>query len=181
MFLDMIGLGDLGFYEFDQIMYFLIIDKDGNVVFNIYMINLDYGLGLVVEGMGVLMNNEMDDFLVKFGVFNVFGLIGGEVNVVVVGKWLLFLMMLMLVLKDGKVWLVMGLFGGVWIIIMVLQVVMNMIDYGMNVVEVLIVLCIYYQWLFDELCIEEGISVDILWLLVVKGYVICEQFMMGLI
>ncbi|WP_196216791.1 gamma-glutamyltransferase [Paracoccus shanxieyensis] len=176
---DMIGPGDPGPYESDQTTHFSIIDKDGNAVSNTYTINLDYGSGLVAEGTGVLMNNEMDDFSAKPGVPNAFGLIGGEANAVAAGKRPLSSMTPTLVLKDGKVWLATGSPGGARIITTVLQVVMNMIDHGMNVAEASTAPRIHHQWLPDELRIEEGISVDTLRLLAAKGHVIREQPTMG--
>ena len=176
---DMIGPGDPGPYESDQTTHFSIIDKDGNAVSNTYTINLDYGSGLVAEGTGVLMNNEMDDFSAKPGVPNAFGLIGGEANAVAAGKRPLSSMTPTLVLRDGKVWLATGSPGGARIITTVLQVVMNMIDHGMNVAEASTAPRIHHQWLPDELRIEEGISVDTLRLLAAKGHVIREQPTMG--
>lgn len=143
-FFSQICLGKLVFYESNQIIYFLVVDKDGNVVVVIYILNMIFGIGIVVGDFGILFNNQMDDFLVKFGVFNVYGLVGGDVNVVELKKCLLLLMLLIIVVKDGKIWLVIGSLGGSWIIIIVLQMVVNIIDFGMNVVEVINVLCFYY-------------------------------------
>lgn len=125
-------------------MYFFVVDKDGNVVFNIYMLNFFYGVGMIVDGIGVLLNNELDDFFVKFGLVNVYGLIGGIVNVVEGGKWLFLFMSLMLVFCDGDLFFVIGFLGGSWIIIIMLQIILNVIDYQMNIVEVMVVFCVYY-------------------------------------
>lgn len=76
------------------------MDRWGNVVVNIMIINFIFGSGVVVIGVGFLLNDEMDDFSVKFGVFNFFGVVGGEVNVIEFYKCMLFFMMLMLVIKD---------------------------------------------------------------------------------
>lgn len=175
----MIKPGDLAPYESDQTTHFSIVDKDGNAVTNTYTINLDYGSGMVADGTGVLMNNEMDDFSAKPGVPNAFGLVGGDANAVQAGKRPLSSMTPTLVLKDGKVWLATGSPGGARIITTTLQVIMNMIDHGMNVAEASTAPRIHHQWLPDELRIEEGISVDTLRLLAAKGHAISEQPVMG--
>lgn len=181
MFFIEIKLGQLQLYESDQIIYYLVVDKDGNLVVIIYMLNLNFGSGIVVIGIGIILNNEMDDFVVKLGVFNVFGFIGGDVNVVGFYKCLLLLMLLIFVFKDGKFFLVIGSFGGSCIIIIILQIIFNVIDYDMNVVEVIIMLCIYYQWVLDQLCVEKGLFVDMFKILQDKGQKISVQFFMGCI
>ncbi|WP_423210633.1 gamma-glutamyltransferase [Paracoccus yeei] len=175
----MIGPGDLAPYESDQTTHFSVVDKAGNAVSNTYTINLNYGSGLVAEGTGVLMNNEMDDFSAKPGVPNAFGLVGGDANAVQPGKRPLSSMTPTIVLKDGETWLVTGSPGGARIITTVLQVVMNMIDHGMNVAEASTAPRVHHQWLPDELRIEEGISRDTLRLLAAKGHTISEKPVMG--
>ncbi|HCF17959.1 MAG TPA: gamma-glutamyltransferase, partial [Rhodospirillum rubrum] len=144
-----IGPGDLTPYESDQTTHFSIIDKNGSAVANTYTLNLSYGSGLVAEGTGVLMNNEMDDFSAKPGVPNAFGLVGGDANAVQAGKRPLSSMTPTIVLKDGKVWLVTGSPGGARIITTVLQVIMNMIDHKMNVAEASTAPRAHHQWLPD--------------------------------
>lgn len=175
----MIAPGDLGPYESDQTTHFSIVDKEGNAVSNTYTINLDYGSGLVAGGTGVLMNNEMDDFSAKPGVPNAFGLIGGEANAIEARKRPLSSMIPTLVLKDGEVWLATGSPGGARIITTTLQVIMNIIDHGMNVAEASTAPRVHHQWLPDELRVEEGISVDTLRLLSARGHTIAEKPVMG--
>ncbi|MDO5620969.1 MAG: gamma-glutamyltransferase [Paracoccus sp. (in: a-proteobacteria)] len=170
---------DLAPYESDQTTHYSIIDKDGNAVSNTYTINFSYGSGLVAEGTGVLMNNEMDDFSAKPGVPNAYGLIGGDANAVEAGKRPLSSMTPTIVNKDGKVWLVTGSPGGARIITTVLQVIMNMIDHKMNVAEASTAPRIHHQWLPDELRIEEGISLDTQRALQAKGHVLSLQEVMG--
>ncbi|MFD1880893.1 gamma-glutamyltransferase [Paracoccus pacificus] len=170
---------DLTPYESDQTTHYSIIDKDGNAVSNTYTINFSYGSGLVAEGTGVLMNNEMDDFSAKPGVPNAYGLIGGDANAVGPGKRPLSSMTPTIVNKDGKVWLVTGSPGGARIITTVLQVIMNMIDHNMNVAEASTAPRIHHQWLPDELRIEEGISLDTQRALQAKGHVLSLQEVMG--
>lgn len=175
----MIGPGDLAPYESDQTTHFSVVDKAGNAVSNTYTINLNYGSGLVAEGTGVLMNNEMDDFSAKPGVPNAFGLVGGDANAVQPGKRPLSSMTPTIVVKDGETWLVTGSPGGARIITTVLQVILNMIDHGMNVAEASTAPRVHHQWLPDEFRIEEGISRDTLRLLAAKGHTISEKPVMG--
>jgi gamma-glutamyltranspeptidase/glutathione hydrolase len=166
-------------FESDQTTHFSVIDKDGNAVANTYTINFSYGTGLVAEGTGILLNNEMDDFSAKPGVPNAYGLIGGDANAVEPGKRPLSSMSPTLVLKDGEVLLATGSPGGSRIITTVLQVIMNVIDHGMNVAEASIAPRIHHQWLPDELRIEEGVSPDTIGLLEAKGHVVRVQEVMG--
>ncbi|MBA4492693.1 gamma-glutamyltransferase [Paracoccus sp. S1E-3] len=166
-------------YESDQTTHYSIIDKDGNAISNTYTINFSYGSGLVADGTGVLMNNEMDDFSAKPGVPNAYGLIGGDANAVQAGKRPLSSMTPTIVNKDGEVWLVTGSPGGARIITTVLQVVMNMIDHDMNVAEASAAPRIHHQWLPDQLRIEEGISLDTQRALQAKGHVLSLEEVMG--
>ena len=174
-----IAPANLAPYESDQTTHFSVVDKDGNAVSNTYTINFNYGSGLVADGTGVLMNNEMDDFSAKPGTPNGFGLIGGDANAIQAGKRPLSSMTPTIVLKDDKVWLVTGSPGGARIITTVLQVVMNMIDHGMNVAEASTAPRVHHQWLPDELRVEEGISLDTVRLLQAKGHTIALKDAMG--
>lgn len=159
-------------HEGDQTTHFAVVDKDGNAVANTYTLNFSFGSGLVAAGTGILLNNEMDDFSAKPGVPNAYGLIGGDANAVEPGKRPLSSMSPTLVLKDGKVVLVTGSPGGSRIITTVLQIVMNVIDHGMNVAEASAAPRMHHQWLPDELRIEEGFSPDTIRLLEAKGHTI---------
>ena len=166
-------------HESEQTTHFSVVDKDGNAVSNTYTLNLLFGNGLVAEGTGILMNNEMDDFSAKPGVPNAYGLIGGAANAIEPGKRPLSSMSPTIVLKDGKVLLVTGSPGGSRIITTVLQVIMNVIDHGMNVAEASAAPRMHHQWLPDELRIEEGFSPDTLKLLEGMGHTIKVQPTMG--
>lgn len=155
------------------------MDKDGNAVSNTYTINFSYGSGMVADGTGVLMNNEMDDFAAKPGVPNAYGLIGGDANAVEGGKRPLSSMSPTIVMKDGEVFLVTGSPGGSRIITTTLQVIMNVIDHGMNVAEASFAPRIHHQWLPDEIRIEDGISPDTIRLLEQRGHKVSEQSVMG--
>ncbi len=171
--------GDLAPYESNETTHFSIVDKDGNAVANTYTINFSYGSGMVADGTGVLLNNEMDDFAAKPGVPNAYGLIGGDANAVEGGKRPLSSMSPTLVMKDGKVFMVTGSPGGSRIITTTLQVIMNVIDHGMNIAEASFASRIHHQWLPDEIRIEDGISVDTIGLLEQRGHKVSEQSVMG--
>ncbi|EPR3745846.1 gamma-glutamyltransferase, partial [Escherichia coli] len=100
-----------------------------------YTLNTTFGTGIVAGESGILLNNQMDDFSAKPGVPNVYGLVGGDANAVGPNKRPLSSMSPTIVVKDGKTWLVTGSPGGSRIITTVLQMVVNSIDYGMNVAE----------------------------------------------
>ena len=132
-----IGPGDLAAYESTDTTHFSIVDQAGNAVANTYTINFSYGTGLVAEGTGILLNNELDDFSAKPGVPNAYGLIGGEANAVEPRKRPLSSMSPTIVLEEGQPFLVTGTPGGSRIITTTLQVIMNVIDHEMNLAEAL--------------------------------------------
>lgn len=166
-------------YESDQTTHYSIMDKDGNAVAVTYTLNLNFGSGIVAEGTGILLNNEMDDFSAKPGVPNAFGLIGGDANAVAAKKRPLSSMTPTIVMKDDKPWLVTGSPGGARIITTVLQSIVNTIDYGMNPAEAIMVPRVHHQWLPDEIRIEEGISPDTIHLLQQDGYNVIPKATMG--
>ncbi|NJN46414.1 MAG: gamma-glutamyltransferase [Candidatus Competibacteraceae bacterium] len=147
-------------YESDQTTHYSVMDSQGNVVSTTYTINFSYGTGITAAGTGILLNNEMDDFSSKPGVPNAYGLIGGEANAIEPGKRPLSSMSPTIVFKDGKPFLATGSPGGSRIITTVLQIVMNIVDHGMNVAEATVATRVHHQWLPDELRVEEGLSPD---------------------
>ena len=115
--------------------HFSVLDKHGNAVSNTYTLNLDYGSGVVVEGAGFLLNNEMDDFSAKAGVPNAFGVVGSDANAIAPGKRMLSSMTPSLLVKDGKVELVIGTPGGSTIFTSIFQVITNLYDFGLPLSE----------------------------------------------
>lgn len=168
-------------YESHETTHFSIVDKYGNAVSNTYTINFSYGSGIVVDGAGFLLNNEMDDFSSKPGVPNAYGLIGGEANKVEPNKRMLSSMSPSIVKKDGKNFLVTGSPGGSRIITTTLQVIMNVIDHGLNIKSAVAAPRIHHQWLPDEIRIEEGISPDTINSLVERGHKVEQKSSMGAI
>jgi gamma-glutamyltranspeptidase/glutathione hydrolase len=138
--------------------HFSVIDAAGNAVSNTYTLNFSYGLGLVAEGTGVLLNNELDDFTAAPGAANAYGLVGYAANLPGPGKRPLSSMSPTIVLKDGRVVLVTGSPGGSRIISTVLQVIVNVLDYGMPVGAAVAVPRLHHQWLPDEVRVERGFS-----------------------
>lgn len=168
-------------YESNETTHFSIADKFGNAVSNTYTINFSYGSGIVVEGAGFLLNNEMDDFSTKPGVPNAYGLLGGEANKIEPNKRMLSSMSPTIVKQDGKNFLVTGSPGGSRIITTTLQVIMNVIDHNLNIQSAVAAPRIHHQWLPDEIRIEEGLSPDTIAALQEKGHEIKVKSAMGAI
>ena len=118
--------------EGDETTHYTVVDAQGNAVAVTYTLNGGYGSGITVPGLGFLLNNEMDDFAAKPGAPNMFGLMQGEANAIQPGKRPLSSMTPTIVLRDGKPFMAVGAPGGSRIITAVLQVILNVIDFGMN-------------------------------------------------
>ncbi|MDH1316169.1 gamma-glutamyltransferase [Shewanella xiamenensis] len=171
--------GNLAPYESDQTTHFSVVDKWGNAVSNTYTLNFSYGSGLVAKGTGILLNNEMDDFSAKPGTPNGYGLVGGDANAVEGNKRPLSSMSPTIVMKDGKPFLVTGSPGGSRIITTTLQIIMNVIDHGLNIAEASNAARVHHQWLPDELRVETSLNRDTISLLEAKGHKVSVQSAMG--
>ena len=154
--------------------HFSVVDSFGNAVSNTYTLNFSYGVGLVAEGTGVLLNNELDDFTAAPGAANAYGLVGFDANLPGPGKRPLSSMSPTIVLKDGKPVLVTGSPGGSRIISTVLQVIVNVLDYHMDVGAAVAAPRLHHQWLPDEVRVERGFSDAALEALKVRGHRIVE-------
>lgn len=165
--------------ESPQTTHYSVVDQWGNAVSNTYTLNFSYGSGLVAKGTGILLNNEMDDFSAKPGVPNGYGLIGGDANAVEANKRPLSSMSPTIVLKDNNPYLVTGSPGGSRIITTTLQMILNVVDHGMNVAQATHAPRMHHQWLPDEIRIEEGFSKDTIKLLEAKGHTVIEKDAMG--
>jgi gamma-glutamyltranspeptidase/glutathione hydrolase len=158
--------------ESNETTHFTIADTEGNVVCMTYTLNGGYGSKVTATGLGFLLNNEMDDFAPKPGEANMYGLIQGEANAIAPGKTPLSSMTPTIVLKDGAPVLALGSPGGPTIINSVLEVLVNVLDFGMNVQDAVNWPRFHHQWLPDELRMEAGYSPDTIGLLQKRGYTI---------
>jgi gamma-glutamyltranspeptidase/glutathione hydrolase len=149
-------------YEPVETTHFTVVDREGNAVSNTYTLNDSFGSKAVVKGTGILLNNEMDDFAAKPGTPNLYGLIQGERNAVGPRKRPLSAMSPTFVLRpDGSLWFAVGSPGGPRIINAVLQIIINVVDYGMNIQQAIDAPRVHHQWLPDELVYEPfGLSSD---------------------
>ena len=172
-----IGHGDIKIKEGSETTHFTVIDRDGMVVTNTYTINDLYGSRVTIKGTGVLMNDEMDDFAARPGTPNIFGLVQGERNKVEGRKRPLSSMTPTIVLRsDGSFWFATGARGGPRIISAVMQIVINVIDHGMNIQEAIDAPRIHHQWLPDEILAEpNGMSPDTKNILVGYGHKFAEK------
>src|SRR6187402_1190603 len=150
--------------------HYSVVDRDGNAVAVTYTLNGGYGNGITVPGLGFLLNNEMDDFAAKPGTANMFGLVQGEKNAIQPGKRPLSSMTPTIVLRDGKLFMVVGGPGGGRIISSVLQTFLNVVDFGRNVQDAVDAPRVHHQWQPDKLSLERGISPDTVALLKGRGY-----------
>lgn len=166
-------------YESDQTTHFSVVDKQGNAVSNTYTLNFSYGTGLVAEGTGILLNNEMDDFSAKPGVANAYGLLGGDANAIEAGKRPLSSMSPTMVFKDGAPYIVTGSPGGSRIITTVTQIISNVIDHDMNIAEATHAPRIHDQWMPDEIRIEKALNTDTVQKLESMGHKVTVKEVMG--
>ena len=148
-------------HEGDNTTHYSIVDKWGNAVSVTYTLNGAFGAKVTAAGTGVLLNNEMDDFTVKIGVPNSYGLVQGEANVIAPGKRPLSSMSPTIVTKDGEPLMVVGTPGGSRIITAVMLTILNVIDYGMDIQEAVDAPRFHQQWLPDTTFVERyALSAD---------------------
>ncbi len=152
--------GQIPGYESLETTHFSVVDKDGNAVSITTTLNGGYGSRVVVGGAGFFMNNEMDDFSVKPGVPNMFGLIGNQANAIAPGKRMLSSMTPTILEKDGNLFMVVGTPGGSTIITSVYQTILNVIEHGMTMQQAVNALKFHHQWLPDKTLFENGAFSD---------------------
>ena len=150
--------------------HYSIVDPWGNAVANTYTLNFSYGNGLMVPGTGILLNNQMDDFSVKAGIPNAYGLLGGQKNSISPEKRMLSSMTPTFVFRNGELFLLTGSPGGSRIITMVLQQLLNCLTFNMNIADATMRPKIHHQWFPDQLFLEQGISQDTTLKLIKLGY-----------
>jgi gamma-glutamyltranspeptidase/glutathione hydrolase len=162
--------GKLDKYESSETTHYSIADAEGNVVVVTYTLNAGFGSGVTAPGLGFLLNNEMDDFAPVPGQPNAAGLVYGEANSVRPGAHPLSSMTPTILLRDGRFYMALGTPGGPTIINSVLQVILNVVDFGMNLQEAVNWPRIHHQWIPDALRMERGFSPDTVDLLKVRGH-----------
>jgi len=166
--------------ESDQTTHYSVADKYGNAVSTTTTINSWFGNKIVVDGAGFFMNNEMDDFSSKPGSPNQFGLLGGEANSIQPNKRMLSAMTPTILLKDGKPFLIIGSPGGSTIITTVLQVILNVVDFGMDIQQAIDAPRFHHQWLPDQIDYERfGFPADVIDNLKTRGQKIGEIRSLG--
>jgi gamma-glutamyltranspeptidase/glutathione hydrolase len=156
--------------EPEHTTHYSVVDSGGNAVAVTTTLNDSFGSRVTAEGLGFLLNDEMDDFAAKQGVPNLYGLIQGPANAIGPGKRPLSAMTPTIVLKDGKLYLVLGSPGGARIITTVANILMGVMDYGMNIEEAVNALRFHNQWLPDQVNVEQWFSPDAVKLLQQMGH-----------
>ena len=155
--------------------HFSVVDRDGNAVSNTYTLNFSFGVGMIAEGTGVLLNNELDDFAAKPNVPNAFGLIGGDANAPGPGKRPLSSMTPTIVLKNGKPFIVTGSPGGSRIITAVLQIIANTVDRGMPPAAAVAAPRIHHQWSPDQVFVENTLPMETVKGLEARGHTVVRR------
>jgi gamma-glutamyltranspeptidase/glutathione hydrolase len=156
--------------EPEHTTHYSVVDPEGTAVSVTTTLNDDFGSRVTAEGLGFLLNDEMDDFAAKPGVPNLYGLIQGPANAIGPGKRPLSTMAPTIVLKDGKLFLVLGSPGGARIITTVANILMGVVDYGMNIQEAVDAPRFHNQWLPDTVSVEQWSSPDAVKLLEKMGH-----------
>ena len=166
---DEIAPGNLAIYESDETTHYSVVDDQGNMVGNTYTLMFSFGSGVVIEGTGILMNNNMGNFTLRSDIPDAFGLMGSENNLIHPNRRPVSSMSPVLVSQNGKPMLMTGSPGGSKIISANMQMVLNVLEFGMNIADASVAPRIHHQWKPDVLEIEAGISPDTVSLLISKG------------
>jgi gamma-glutamyltranspeptidase/glutathione hydrolase len=168
--------------ESRETTHYSVYDSQGNAVSTTTTLNSGYGSKIVVEGAGFLLNNEMDDFSAKPGIANQFGLLGSEANSIMPGKRMLSSMTPTVILKDEKPFIILGSPGGSTIMTVVLQVILNVIDFGMDIQQAIDMPRIHHQLYPDRIDYEYfGMAEEVKISLITKGQTIGRETRLGLV
>lgn len=166
---DDIAPGNLAIYESDETTHYSVVDDEGNMIGNTYTLMFSFGSGVVIEGTGILMNNNMGNFTLRSDIPDAFGLMGSDNNLIRPSRRPVSSMSPVMLLKDGEPILMTGSPGGSKIISANMQMVLNVVEFGMNIADASVAPRIHHQWRPDVLEIESGISPDTVSLLIEKG------------
>lgn len=172
---DQVGAGLPVRSESEETTHFSVVDGRGGAVSNTYTLNLGFGAKFVVPGVGVLLNNEMDDFSVKPGTANIFGLVQGEPNKIEPGKRMLSSMTPTIITKDGELRAVVGTPGGPTITTTVATVIRGMLDYGLRLDEAIASPRVHHQWKPDQIWTEERLDPKTEQALQAKGHALRKR------
>jgi gamma-glutamyltranspeptidase/glutathione hydrolase len=171
-----LSFGSIPGYESSETTHYSIVDQFGNAIAVTTTLNGAYGSKLYSKELGFFLNNEMDDFSAKPGAPNIYGLIGGEANSIAPQKRMLSSMTPTLVEKDGKFWMTVGTPGGSTIITSVLQTILNVYEFEMDMQQAVDAPRFHHQWLPDVVRFEpDSFPKDSLQYLVSKGYHVEEK------
>lgn len=166
-----IAHGKIAGYESDETTHYSIADRFGNAVAVTTTLNTNYGSKVYVKGGGFFLNNQMDDFSIKPGEPNTYGLVGSEKNAIAPNKRMLSSMSPTIIEKDGKLFMVIGTPGGSTIITSVLQCFLNVAEYGMTMQQSVSKPRFHHQWLPDDVMYEpKGFAPEVIAHLKAKGY-----------
>ena len=167
---DQVKPGNLAIYESDETTHYSVVDDEGNMVGNTYTLMFSFGSGVVIEGTGILMNNNMGNFTLRSDIPDAFGLMGSENNLISPNRRPVSSMSPVLVSRDGAPLLMTGSPGGSKIISANMQMILNVIEFGMNIADAAVAPRIHHQWKPEVLEIESGISPDTVSRLIDKGH-----------
>jgi len=165
--------------EPENTTHYSVVDAEGDAVSVTTTLNDTFGSRVTAEGLGFLLNDEMDDFAAKQGVPNAYGLIQGPANAIAPGKRPLSAMTPTIVLKDGRLFLVLGSPGGPTIITTVANVLMGVVDFSLDIQEAVNAPRFHHQWLPDQILVEDGLSPDTMNLLSSKGHKLSVKHFWG--
>ncbi|UTW44592.1 gamma-glutamyltransferase [bacterium SCSIO 12696] len=174
-----IAPGNLTPYESDETTHYSVMDKDGNAVSNTYTLMFSFGSGVVAEGTGIIMNNNLGNFTLSPDIPDAFGLKGSEDNLIRPGRRPVSSMTPAIVIRDGKPLLLTGSPGGSKIISTVMQLILNVLEFEMNLADATHAPRIHHQWSPDTLSLEPGISPDTVEKLTAMGHPVKASKTMG--
>ena len=173
-----IGPGNLAPYESPETTHYSVLDSEGNALVNTYTLMFSYGSGVVIEGTGILMNNNLGNFTLRPDIPDAFGLMGSADNQIAAGRRPVSSMTPIIVLRDGRPFLLTGSPGGSRIITTNLQLLVNVLEHGMNIADATARPRMHHQWYPDRLEVESGFSPDVIRALRARGHDV--QFSTGM-
>ena len=173
-----VGPGNLAPYESPETTHYSVLDSEGNALVNTYTLMFSYGSGVVIDGTGILMNNNLGNFTLRPDIPDAFGLMGSADNQIAAGRRPVSSMTPIIVLRDGRPFLLTGSPGGSRIITTNLQLLVNVLEHGMNIADATARPRMHHQWYPDRLEVESGFSPDVIRALRARGHDV--QFSAGM-